>query len=43
MLFFDDESRNIREVGELGVTCMEVRSGLGWEVFERGLGRFGLG
>ena len=37
MLFFDDETRNICEVGALGVTCVEVRSGLSWEVFERGL------
>lgn len=28
MWFFDDEDRNIREVGELGVTCVPVRRGL---------------
>jgi magnesium-dependent phosphatase 1 len=37
MLFFDDESRNIRAVGQLGVACVEVRSGMNWEVFRRGL------
>lgn len=38
MLFFDDESRNIRAVGRMGVSCVEVRSGMSWEVFRRGLG-----
>ena len=30
MVFFDDESRNIREVGELGVKCIEVGRGVDW-------------
>ena len=37
MLFFDDEARNIREVGALGVTCVEVSTGLNWETFDGGL------
>ena len=37
MLFFDDERRNIREVGALGVSCVEVRTGLNWEMFQGGL------
>lgn len=37
MLFFDDEDRNIREVGALGVTCVEVRSGMSWKLLRRGL------
>jgi len=30
MFFFDDESRNIEEVGRLGVRTRWVRNGLGW-------------
>lgn len=41
MLFFDDETRNIREVGALGVTCVEVRSGVNWNELRRGLGMLG--
>ncbi len=40
MLFFDDEERNIREVGELGVTAVHVLDGLGKDVFEDGLARW---
>lgn len=40
MLFFDDESRNIREVGDLGVRCVEVRSGMSWERLADGLAKF---
>lgn len=36
MMFFDDEHRNIVEVGELGVHCIEVRSGLDRSTFEQG-------
>ena len=43
MLFFDDEMRNIREVGDLGVSCVEVRSGMSWDLLARGLERFGFG
>ena len=41
MLFFDDESRNIRDIDALGVTCVEVRSGLSWEQLHRGLAMLG--
>ena len=41
MLFFDDETRNIREVRALGVHCVEVRSGVNWGEFRRGLGMIG--
>ncbi|WP_182865249.1 hypothetical protein [Stieleria mannarensis] len=40
MLFFDDEMRNIREVSELGVTCIIVEDGLTLEVFDHGLRQF---
>jgi len=30
MVFFDDESRNIREVGAMGVKCVEVGRGVDW-------------
>jgi magnesium-dependent phosphatase 1 len=34
MWFFDDENRNIVEVGEMGVTCVEVRNGLTRAIFD---------
>ncbi len=37
MLFFDDEPRNIIEVGALGVTSIDVPSGLDMATFEQGL------
>ena len=40
MLFFDNEWYNIREVGELGVTCIHCPDGLSLEQFERGLDAF---
>ncbi|MCG8603168.1 MAG: magnesium-dependent phosphatase-1 [Verrucomicrobiales bacterium] len=40
MLFFDDERRNIVEVGALGVTCVEVKNGINRAVFEDGLAQF---
>lgn len=40
MLFFDDEMRNIREVSELGVTCVFVEAGMSQEVFDFGLSQF---
>ena len=40
MLFFDDEYRNIAEVGALGVNCIEIRRGLDREAFEQGLALF---
>lgn len=41
MLFFDDESRNIREVSELGVTCILVDRGLDRRSYQLGLNEFG--
>ena len=40
MLFFDDEARNIREVSQLGVTCIPVAAGMTWSLFQSGLQRF---
>lgn len=37
MLFFDDEMRNIHEVGAMGVTAIYVNSGLSLDLFEEGL------
>jgi len=41
MLFFDDEMRNIREVGRLGVASVFVENGLNGKLFEDSLHRFG--
>jgi len=40
MLFFDDEQRNIRDITELGVTCVHVASGMTTSVLEYGLSDF---
>ena len=40
MLFFDDEHRNVHEVGRMGVHCVEVKSGISMDVFESGLDLF---
>ncbi len=40
IIFFDDEERNIAEVGELGVTAVHVSNGLDRATFERGLAAF---
>ena len=40
MLFFDDEMRNIREIGRLGVTCTFVDKGFDRDVFDAGLRQF---
>lgn len=40
MLFFDDEDRNVHEVGRLGVTCVLVEQGMSYAVFQEGLERF---
>ena len=37
MLFFDDEMRNIYEVGRMGVTAVFVENGMTMELFEEGL------
>ncbi|MCU4675226.1 magnesium-dependent phosphatase-1 [Catenovulum sp. 2E275] len=33
MVFFDDEMRNIKEVGDLGVKAVFVETGLNWDMF----------
>lgn len=38
MLFFDDEPRNIQEVGQLGVKAVQVDNGLTWDVFVSAMG-----
>jgi len=40
MLFFDDEIRNITEVGSLGVCCIHVANGLNDHIFRQGLEQF---
>ena len=40
MLFFDDEMRNIREVSNLGVSCVHVEDGIRREVFDHALTLF---
>lgn len=40
MLFFDDESRNIRNVGALGVQCVEVGGGINRDVFRGAMDAF---
>ena len=38
MLFFDDEHRNIRDIGSLNVTCVKVDSyvGMNWDYLKQG-------
>ncbi|CAB1096927.1 unnamed protein product [Ectocarpus sp. CCAP 1310/34] len=40
MIFFDDWDQNCKDVGKLGVTCVECRRGLIREVWTRGLAKF---
>uniref|UniRef100_T1J551 Magnesium-dependent phosphatase 1 n=1 Tax=Strigamia maritima TaxID=126957 RepID=T1J551_STRMM len=40
MLFFDDEHRNIAEVGNLGVTCIWVQGGMTLKELDQGLKAF---
>lgn len=40
MIFFDDEERNITEVGSLGVHCYQVKNGLGLPILEAALKSF---
>lgn len=40
MLFFDDERRNIHDVGRLGVTAVHCEDGLSIAALEQGLQRF---
>ncbi|MCA9261256.1 MAG: magnesium-dependent phosphatase-1 [Planctomycetales bacterium] len=41
MLFFDDELRNIDEVGRLGVVSVHVQQGLTFELFREAIRMFG--
>jgi len=38
MLFFDDEPRNIQEVGQLGVNAVQVDNGVTWDIFASAMG-----
>ncbi|XP_074838441.1 magnesium-dependent phosphatase 1 isoform X2 [Carettochelys insculpta] len=40
MLFFDDEERNVREVSQLGVTCVLVPHGMTQALLTQGLEAF---
>ncbi|XP_040825338.1 magnesium-dependent phosphatase 1-like [Ochotona curzoniae] len=40
MLFFDDEKRNIVDVGPLGVTCIHVQNGMNLATLTQGLEAF---
>ena len=40
MIFFDDERRNINEVGSLGVSCTHIQSGLDRHGFQNALNHF---
>lgn len=40
MIFFDDEARNIMEVGKLGVTAVLVRDGVSRRVIEDAIRSF---
>lgn len=42
MLFFDDEMRNIREVSELGVSCIFVPEGIHARLFQESLASFSM-
>lgn len=40
MIFFDDEKRNIVDVGQLGVTCIHVQNGMNLQTLTQGLETF---
>ncbi|XP_004421240.1 PREDICTED: magnesium-dependent phosphatase 1 isoform X2 [Ceratotherium simum simum] len=40
MIFFDDEKRNIVDVGKLGVTCIHIRNGMSLQTLTQGLETF---
>ncbi|KAF4096394.1 magnesium-dependent phosphatase 1 [Onychostoma macrolepis] len=40
MMFFDDEDRNILEVGKLGVHCVMVRNAITWDLVKKALEQF---
>jgi hypothetical protein len=37
MLFFDDEHRNIHDIGALGVRTQFVPEGMTWRMFRQGM------
>lgn len=37
MVFFDDEKRNIIDVGKLGVTCIHIQNGMSLQALTQGL------
>ena len=43
MIFFDDEKRNIKDIRQLGVTCIHVCNGLDINCLEEGLRAFRAG
>uniref|UniRef100_A0A673HFY9 Uncharacterized protein n=1 Tax=Sinocyclocheilus rhinocerous TaxID=307959 RepID=A0A673HFY9_9TELE len=40
MMFFDDEDRNILEVGRLGVHCVMVSNAITWDLVKKALEQF---
>ncbi|XP_021506008.1 magnesium-dependent phosphatase 1 isoform X2 [Meriones unguiculatus] len=40
MVFFDDEKRNIIDIGRLGVTCIHTKNGMNLQVLAQGLEKF---
>ncbi|KAL6076019.1 hypothetical protein STEG23_007626 [Scotinomys teguina] len=40
MVFFDDEKRNIIDVGKLGVTCIHIQNGMSLQTLTQGLETF---
>ena len=40
MVFYDDEYRNIKEIGDIGVTCQQVNNGVTFTAFQNGLEKF---
>ncbi|KAL1780770.1 magnesium-dependent phosphatase 1 [Sigmodon hispidus] len=40
MIFFDDEKRNIIDVGKLGVTCIHIQNGINLQTLTQGLETF---
>nr|XP_004661886.1 magnesium-dependent phosphatase 1 [Jaculus jaculus] len=40
MVFFDDENRNIADVGKLGVTCIHIQNGMSLQTLIQGLEMF---
>lgn len=40
MLFFDDEERNIKDIGRLGVQAIHVAKGMTMQILETALQKF---